>query len=269
LIATTSNAEGEFKLWNDPWIIVDILLIFACAYGIYKKSRFAAILLFCYFIFAKIVIGLETGKMSGIGLALVFLFFYGKAIQGTFVYHRLEKAENPNYKVTPKWVYFTVLPALVIFLLLMGIGLMTMTGVLPSTEVQVGSQILQGDREVLVSNGVVTQDDNIEYFYSYGLSSILEGGSVLTGNRVILYKPDENQQMGVYALYYNEITDVELVTPGSTFEDSVYRINSYTPDAWLQIPLSVENEGDIKFIEALRSKITNGAPGEALQQTSH
>src|SRR5688572_26416200 len=92
LIATTSNTEGELKLWNDPWIIVDILLIFACAYGIYKKSRFAAILLFCYFIFAKIVIGLETGKMPGIGLALVFLYFYGKAIQGTFVYHRLEKA---------------------------------------------------------------------------------------------------------------------------------------------------------------------------------
>jgi len=254
-IAILTDATGTLEIWNDPFIVFDIVLIFACAWGIYKKSRFAAVLLFCYFIFAKVVIGLETGEVSGLLMSFILLYFYGKAIQGAYVYQKIEKAENPDYKTTPKWVYYIGIPFLVIFVLLLGIGLMTMTGTLPSTEVQAGSELWQKEKDALISNEIVSKDDQIEYFYSNGVSSILEGGSILTDDRVILYMPDENQDLQVYEIYFENVASVELVEKGDFLNDSVYQINSHEPDAWLQIVLSVENGGDEKFVEALRSKI--------------
>lgn len=257
LFATFSNASGIFGFWNDPTVIFDIFLIFACAYGIYKKSRFAAVLLFCYFIFAKIYFGIETGKVSGLGIALIFLYFYGKAIQGAFVFHKIEKAENPDYKATPKWVLYTGIPILTIFIILIGIGLMTTPGVLPSTEVQPGTKVLHSDRGALISNNIILKDDHIEYFYSVGATSIMEGGTVLTNDRVILYYTNAMQKIEVYEIYFNDIVSIELIEMGNTFNDSIYKINSKYPDAWLKIPLSTENRGDMKFIETLRAKTKN------------
>jgi hypothetical protein len=260
LVAIFSNASGTIGLWNDPSVFLDVLLIFSCAYGIYKKSRFAAVVLFCYFILAKIYIGIETGRTSGIVMGLVFLYFYGKAVQGTFVFRKIEKAENPNYKPTSKLLYYIGVPLLVIFVVLMGIGLMTMTSILPSTEVQPGNKMIQSDRNLLIANAIITSDDHIEYFYSDGLTSILESGSVLTDDRVIRYFPDENQKIVVYEIYFNDIASVELIEMGNFMNDSIYKINSYESDAWLQLALSTEKRGDIKFIEALREKIMTAGP---------
>ena len=69
----------------------------------------------------------------------------------------------------------------------MGFGLMTMTGVLPSTEVVTGSKMNSKDVSLLIEKSVINQNEKIEYFYSEGFSSILEGGSILTNNRVIVY----------------------------------------------------------------------------------
>ena len=260
LVAIFSNSNGAIALWNDPSNFFDIILIFGCAYGIYKKSRASAIILFIYFIISKIFIGLETGKLSGIGIGLVFLYFYGKAIQGAYVFHKLEKSENNNYKTTPKWVYFTGVPALTILVVLMGVGLMTMTGAMPSTEVQSGEDVLQVDKDALITNSVISEDDKLKFFYSNGFTSVLEGGSVLTSDRVILYMPDENQELQVYEIYFNDISSVELIEIGNLMNDSIYRVNAHTPDAWIQLALSTENRGDIKFIESLRSMVAGGTP---------
>ena len=131
---------------------------------------------------------------------------------------------------------------------------MTMTGVLPSTEVQTGTKVLLSDRNALISNTIISKDDHIEYFYSVGVTSIMEGGTVLTNDRVILYFTDEDQKIQVYEIYFNDIVSIELIEMGNAMNDSIYKINSKKPDAWLQIPLSTENRGDIKFIEALRAK---------------
>lgn len=255
LYAIFSNDNKSFAIWNDPSIFFDIIIIFCCAFGIYKKSRFAAVLIFVYFIFAKIVIGIESGKFSGIGMGIVFLYFYGKAIQGAFAFHKIEKAENPNYRSTPKWVYYTGIPFFIIFLALMGFGLMSMTGAVPSTEVQTGAKMQLKDKNTLISNSIISTNDKILYFYSGGLTNVLEGGSVLTEDRVILYFKDENQALKVYELYFDDITSVELIQMGNFMNDSIYRVNGQQPDAWLQLALSAENRGDVLFVEALRTKV--------------
>lgn len=256
LIAIFSNVKGTLGIWNDPAIIFDLVLIFVCAYGIYKNSRFASVLLFCYYIFSKIYIGIELGKVSGVAISIVFLYFFGKAIQGAFTYHKIEAAENSNYRKTPRWIYYTVTFVLIVFFALMGLGALTMTGALPSTEVQAGDKVSKKDRDLLISNSVILKGDKIDYFYSGGFISILEGGTVLTDNRVILYMPDENQLLNIYEIYFYDVASVELIDIGNLINDSEYLISSHDPDVWMKILLSVENRGDVKFIEALRSKIS-------------
>ena len=142
----------------------------------------------------------------------------------------------------------------------MGIGLLMETGTLPSNKVQAGSEVSQHDKDLLILNSIVSIDDQIEYFYSEGFSSILEGGSILTDDRVILYLPGEDQRLEVYEIYFDDVSSIELLEAGSILSDSIYKIDSYKSDSWLAIALSVENGGDLKFIEALRAKIANATP---------
>ncbi|WP_449357564.1 hypothetical protein [Alishewanella longhuensis] len=106
LFALSSNANGDLGLWNDPLNFFDIALVFLCAFGIYRKSRAAAIVLFLYFIFAKVIIGLSLGRVPGLLISLIFFYYFAKAIQGTVVFHRIEKKENPEYRGAPSWYYF-------------------------------------------------------------------------------------------------------------------------------------------------------------------
>jgi len=197
LIAINTDAEGKLALFNGPANFIDVALILACAFGMYKRSRVASVLIFIYFIAAKAIISIETKAYSGLGMALVFLYFYGKAIQGSFVYHKLEKEENPNYKETTKWTYIICAPSVLIVAVLIGFALMSTTGVVPSTRVQAKNEVKTNDISTLRSHGIITANDNVDYLYSQGFSSILESGNILTQDRVIFYITKENEGLQI------------------------------------------------------------------------
>lgn len=255
LFAIWDNSSGALALWNDPAIFIDILLIFFLAYGIYKKSLTAAVVMFIYFIFARIYVGIETGSGSGILLGLVFLYFFGKAVQGAFVLQKIEKAENPDNKVKPRWITFLKITGIFIFFLLIGLGWLSTTGALAPTEVLSGNDLSEDYKERLINSDIINQGDDIQYFYSDAFMRIEETGSILTSDRVIMYFEDENEDIAVYELYFEDITDIELVEEGNFLNLSVYRVYAGSPDSYLTLWLSTENRGDIKFIEALRSEL--------------
>lgn len=254
LIALTIDSDGILSSWRDPLNLIDVALVFSCAYGVYKNSRTAAVFLFVYFILSRVAIGLETGSFSGLGVAIIFLYFYGKAIQGTFTFHKLQKEEDPAYKAGPRWMIFVGVPIISIFVVLMSIGILTMTSILPSTEVLYQSQIPQSDIETLKSEGVLFEQDEVEYFYSYGFTSIMEGGNLLTDDRVLIYFPDEQGQIVIYEIYFRDISSIEKVQDGDFFSDSIYRINGSSEEAWLLLELSPENQGDTKFVQAINDR---------------
>ena len=130
-----------------------------------------------------------------------------------------------------------------------------MTGFVPSIKVQSGVDMFQKDKDTLISSNIISADDEVLYFYSEGYTSILEGGQVLTDDRVIAYVTDENQELQVYEMYFEDIAYVELLQKGNYLNDSMYQVNGYDIDAWIQLFLSIENDGDTVFIEALRKKI--------------
>jgi len=72
----------------DAWSLIDVAIIFGLAFGIYKKSRTCAVIMLAYFVASKIIIMVETGKPTGLLLALVFGYYFWQGVQGTFAYHR-------------------------------------------------------------------------------------------------------------------------------------------------------------------------------------
>lgn len=256
LIAISSKAgDGYLGYLNDPIIFFDVILIVICAVGMLKRSRVAAIAIFVYFIFAKIFFLFETGKPTGFGMALIFLYFYGRAIQGAFVYHRLEREENPEQKKGSRWKYYVGIPIVVLTFIIMGFGLLTMTSVLPSTEVLAGSKMHSSDISALTEEGLIYPDEEIVYFYSDGFLSILESGNILTDNRVVVYTQEEGS-LEIYEMLFADITSIVLIEEGSFLEDSVFEVRSARDDTWLRLFLSTEGKGDAKFVEELKKRVS-------------
>jgi hypothetical protein len=253
--AILNNSSGTLGYWNDPAIFFDFVVTSILAYGMYRKSLTAAVMMFIYFLLAKIFITMETGRPAGIVTGLIFLYIFGKAMQGAYVLKKIEKAENPGYPTKSNWMKFFIITGVVLFFSLAGLGMLTTTGTLTPTEVLEGKDLSKDYREALIRSEIINSGDSIQYFYSEAFSSIEETGSILTSDRVIMYLQDENKETAVYELYFEDITDVELTESGNFLNDSVYKVYADSRDAYLTIVLSTTDRGDIKFIEALRSEL--------------
>ena len=110
LYSMLTNAQDEFAYFNDPWMFFDVILISLCAWGLKKYSRTAAITIFIYFIVSKVIISIEFNQFSGLGMGLLFIYFFFQAIRGTIFYHSYEQINNPSYKHKPKWLLFVGIP---------------------------------------------------------------------------------------------------------------------------------------------------------------
>ncbi len=244
----------HFAEYADSSVYFDLILIAIFAFGMYRKSRLASVLMFIYFAACKVVMFVENQAIGNIIGAVIFLYFYAKAIQGAFVYHRIEKAENPDYKPTPLWLKVTGGIFVLLVVGILGMGAMVMTGAVPETSVQSGADLRSKDLHALIENRIITEEDTVEFFYSHGFSSILEGGNLLTNDRVILYQTNDDDEIEVYELFCDEITEVRQTVEGDFFRDSEYIVNTGDSERWITLILSVDEEGDKKFVEAIQSK---------------
>jgi hypothetical protein len=62
--------------YNDPYLFVDIVIIFMLAAGLFLRSRTAAVMTLIYFILSKVMFIADTGKFSGIAISLIFIYLY-------------------------------------------------------------------------------------------------------------------------------------------------------------------------------------------------
>ena len=69
-----------------------------------------------------------------------------------------------------------------------GFGFLIETGYAPSDRVQTHEEIGDKHLQVLLDEGIIGKDEHIQHFYSEGLLSVREGGSILTESRVIAYQ---------------------------------------------------------------------------------
>lgn len=69
--------------------VVTSLIMAALAYGVYRKSRVSAIVMFVYFAVACINMLVIADKVIGALIPILFLLFFFQAIRGTFAWHRM------------------------------------------------------------------------------------------------------------------------------------------------------------------------------------
>ena len=86
---TLVYASGGTFAQVDWWNWVDIVLMLALTYGVYKKHRASAVTLFVYYVVGKIYIWIFSGAIIGLPIAAIFAYFFFRGIQGVFAYHRL------------------------------------------------------------------------------------------------------------------------------------------------------------------------------------
>lgn len=73
------------------WGLLDVGLIFALAYGIYRRSRLCALAMVVYFVASKLLLASSIGADAIGPAAIVFLVFYAMGVVGTVRWHALNK----------------------------------------------------------------------------------------------------------------------------------------------------------------------------------
>lgn len=74
--------------------LVDVVFLLGLAFGVYKKSRVCAVILFIYFILSKIYMlnNYEFNLMAYI-TAIIFAIGFFQGMRGTIYYHKNKKIE--------------------------------------------------------------------------------------------------------------------------------------------------------------------------------
>jgi hypothetical protein len=86
----TNSGTYEFDLWN----LLNAPLIFGLAFGIYKKNRVCALIMFVYFIAARpgcIIYVIQECNIITFFLTILFIYAFIQGIRGTLTYHILAK----------------------------------------------------------------------------------------------------------------------------------------------------------------------------------
>ncbi|MCR9245944.1 MAG: hypothetical protein NXI31_13000 [bacterium] len=136
------------------------------------------------------------------------------------------------------------------FLAVVAFGVMIELRYLPGTEAVAGDKVRDHVVELLRENGVLEPGEKVQFFYSAGLFSFLEHGSVVTDRRAITYGQYEGDEVEIWAVAFDEIESVTVEWSESMFEDSVITIVS--KDEWeLPLYVSTEDDGDHEFHRVL------------------
>ncbi len=283
LYAVLSNADGTLKPWNHPLNFMYAALVAGCGVAILRYFRAAAVALFFWYLFvliekiytwpSQIYIWIDVGwpagifviaGIIGIVLVLVVLYFFWRAIQGTFAYHKLRRDEDPNYRPVSRWSYIVGIPLGIIVITVTGWGLMMELGVVPSAEVLAGDEVPQKDKALLLNKGILLPNEKIQLFNSSGFISVLENGNILTDKRIISYE-QQGGELQVYATPIEDVVEVKLTQKGDPTKPTMIEVWTNSGDGFLLV-VPTENDGDTKFLKAIEQRLSS-APNKSLSPT--
>ena len=91
ILVLLSLAGYDFTGLIDASALIDVCLRFGLSFGIYKKSRIAAVLMLVYFALCQAWIIIETKTFPGL-IPGIFIILFLRGVQGTFTYRKLSKS---------------------------------------------------------------------------------------------------------------------------------------------------------------------------------
>lgn len=95
LVVALASMSGLTIEGIDAWMLLDVVLIFGLAYGIWRRSRAAATAMLVYFVASKLIQFVESGQPSGLLISALFVYLYARAMLATFKLHTLRRKALP------------------------------------------------------------------------------------------------------------------------------------------------------------------------------
>ncbi len=137
------------------------------------------------------------------------------------------------------------------------VGVLAWIGIYgPDTAVYAGNSVPQRFILTMRDLGALDEDEQILYFYSDALSDIREGFCFVSDRKAAVYSRDVEPPLTV--MHFDEIADVTLYRDDSFLVDSeiIVELNDGRP---VSLSVSSETDGDVRFFEALRSRVVPAA----------
>ena len=134
---------------------------------------------------------------------------------------------------------------------LIGAMVLSAIGFFPSTMVMPGSELWEKDLNYLRSENILSEDEEILYFYSFGMWSIKDDGQFISKDYVTSYfiDPEDNSLYSSHAAY-EDIEKIDVTWSKSWLEDTIVIVTNYEGDVF-EIWLSSESKGDRKFVNEM------------------
>ena len=134
------NLERSFELtiWemllDNWWMFLDAAIFLVLAIAVFRYSRAAAFLLVLLYAAGRVSVFMRTGGYQYLIAGLIFLYFYVNAVRGTFAYHSIMRADDPDYRAVKAWHFLVGVPAYIIIGGIMTLILIEQAGLMPALE---------------------------------------------------------------------------------------------------------------------------------------
>ncbi len=139
-----------------------------------------------------------------------------------------------------------------LFLAMMGIGIMIQSGYMPDTMTKAGTEIRGKARNEILKIVSLRPNETLEYFYSFGLT-YRGDGNLITSERVISWWEEDDTLLQAEA-DFADIASLETAMSDSEWVDSEITINLHD-GTWFLIWLSAETNADKEALAYLQSQI--------------
>lgn len=91
-LAAMNSPEVALKTGFSAWNWLDAGLVFGLAWGIFRKNRVCATVMFGYFIFSKVVqIAAGVASPGALVVGILFAWVYFNGIRGTFTHYKMKQ----------------------------------------------------------------------------------------------------------------------------------------------------------------------------------
>ena len=237
----------RFKTGFDTWTLLDVAIIAALTFGIFKKNRFCALSLLIYYVVGKVSAAAYGGQFGhGIGV-LIFGYFLFRGTIAAFQIHRHLIETNQKSKKTRGAFFYigigfisTITVVLVPLIIFLGLG--------PPTEVVPGKMLNKKYSSFIREQGLIEHGEEIIYWYSDGFPGFKNGFYFYTSDKVIVYCKDWDDP--VISIPFSMIEDIRFEHNPSFFIDSMIILTLYD-DTEVHFPVSSEKGGDKNFYNTL------------------
>lgn len=127
--------ENNFVAFvQDPIFLLDVALVVVLGIFMLRMGRVAALVMFTYFLVTKILQFAVSMNLGSLLVALVFLYFYGNAVRGTFTYHKRMREADPSYRGARAWHFATGIPVVMVVVGITGSVAVIQAGLLEAPQ---------------------------------------------------------------------------------------------------------------------------------------